>query len=320
MRVLVTGGSGYIGAHLVRLLLARGDTVAVVDDLVGGSSDRIEGARIFQMDIAESEAITKLSSILTEEKIETVVHLAARKKIDESIERPLWYFQQNVGGMANLLAAMQEAAVASLVFSSTAAVYAESGVPVIEESPTVPLNPYGQSKLVGEWMARAMSSSRSFKSTCLRYFNVAGAQSPELGDSAVTNLIPMVIERILEGKPPLIFGDDYSTPDGTCVRDFVHVQDVAEAHLVAIDNLSTSMRGNSIYNLGTGKGTSVRQVVDAVLKISGSALVPEVSSRRIGDIPKVIASVEKIRAELGWKSRFDLDDIVSSAWEAQQRV
>lgn len=318
MRVLVTGGTGYIGAHVVRLLQQRGDRVVVADDVVTGDASRIGDAPLVRLNLATDGAPTALEQTLREHEIDSVIHLAARKQVGESVERAAWYYQQNVGGLANLLLAMEASDVGRLVFSSSAAVYGPSDGPITEDGETRPVNPYGETKLVGEMLTRAATVALGLQSASLRYFNVAGAGWPELGDPAALNLVPMVFERLDAGEAPVIFGDDYNTPDGTCVRDYVHVMDVAEAHLAVLDWLATTEPGHHLFNIGTGRGVSVRQMVNAVITETGLSSTPVVESRRPGDPDSVVASVARIRETLGWSSTRDLDDMVRSAWEAHR--
>jgi UDP-glucose 4-epimerase len=314
--ILVTGGAGYIGGHVVAALRERGDEVVVVDDLSAGRAERIPGVRIEQIDLAAAGAATALADVLRDARVDGVIHLAARKRVDESVERPLWYHEQNGGGTLAVLEAATAAGVGRVVFSSTAAVYASSDEPVTEDSPTVPANPYGETKLTGEWMLRAQAATGALRGVSLRYFNVAGAASPELADAKGGNVVPMVLDRIEAGEAPRVFGDDYPTRDGTCVRDYIHVSDVATAHLAALDALSEGP-AYRVYNIGTGTGTSVRELVDALLEVAGSSLEPVVEPRRAGDPAVVVADASRIRTELGWQPRHDLADIVGSAWRAR---
>ena len=321
MSVLVTGGAGYIGSHVVRLLQERGQDVVVVDDLSNGSASRVGGAPVVELDLAADAAPARLVEAAREHGVDAVIHFAARKQVGESVARPAWYWRQNVGGTANLLLAMEEAGVRKLVFSSSAATYGAPATDVVrEDGPAEPINPYGQTKLVGEWMARAAGTAWGLRSADLRYFNVAGAGWPDLGDPAVMNLVPMVFDRLERGLAPAVFGDDYPTPDGTCIRDYVHVLDLARAHLAALDHLDAEERPHDVFNVGTGTGASVREVLDEVRRVTGRDLEPEVHPRRPGDPPKLVADVTRIGEVLGWKATEDLHSIVSSAWEAWRAV
>lgn len=316
MRIMVTGGSGYIGAHCVRALIERGDLVLVTDDVVTGSLDRIPGVPVICLDLAATGAADVLETALREHRIDAVIHFAARKQVGESVTRPAWYFQQNIGGLANLLLAMESAGTDRLVFSSSAAVYGDVEGAVDEGHPTRPISPYGATKLAGEELIAAAAAAWPLRAASLRYFNVGGSGSAELGDTEAFNLIPMVMERLEAGLAPRIFGDDYATPDGTCVRDYVHVTDVAEAHLAVLDALDPAP-GNTILNIGTGRGTSVREMIDAIQSVAGSNLPAVVEPRRPGDPDAVVADVGRVRAAAGWTARFGLNDIVRSAWESR---
>lgn len=319
MTTLVTGGTGYIGAHIVDLLRGQGQSVVIVDDIVTGIEERVPGVPIERLDLSEDATVVRLRELMIEHDVDEVVHLAARKQVGESVQRPAWYFKQNLGGLANLLAAMGEAGVSRLVFSSSAAVYGNgAGVPLLETDETLPVNPYGETKLVGEWMIRDEAASRSLRAISLRYFNVAGAARPELADRAVLNLIPMVFQKLAEGENPVIFGDTYDTADGTCVRDFIHVADLADAHLAALSRLHEQADGFDVFNVGTGRGYSVRDVVKEIAVVSGTDVHPSVEAPRPGDPDSVVADVDKIGRVLGWSATRSLTDMVSSAWSAQE--
>lgn len=317
---MVTGGAGYIGAHVVRLLQQRGDEVVVVDDLATGRADRIAGTPVIQLDLTSDRAVGVLEGTLREHAVEAVIHFAARKQVGESVDRPAWYYQQNIGALANVLLALRGSAVTRMVFSSSAAVYGAAAVQAgltDESSPTHPISPYGETKLAGEWLLSSAARTSGLRAASLRYFNVAGAGWPELGDTAVLNLVPMVFEQLRRGLAPVIFGDDYDTPDGTCLRDYVHVLDVAEAHLATLDRLQRP--GNRIYNLGTGVGSSVREVVDEILRVADVKIAPRIAPRRPGDPARVVAAVDRIREEIGWVARFGLSEVVASAWDVYRR-
>jgi UDP-glucose 4-epimerase len=303
----------------VGALVERGDSVVVVDDLVTGRKSRISQIPIVHADLASETSISILIDTLRNHDIEAVIHFAARKQVGESVARPAWYYQQNVGGLANLLIAMEAAGVPKLVFSSSAAVYGQANGSIDEAHAAQPINPYGETKLVGEQLIRAAASAWGLSAASLRYFNVAGAGSAELADTKALNLVPIVFEAIDAGVAPVILGDDYDTIDGTCVRDYVHVVDVAEAHLATLGWLDGSA-GNSIFNIGTGVGTSVRQMIDEIAVVSGLALHPEVRERRVGDPAAVVATVESIQSATGWQARFGLAEIVRSAWDSHQEL
>ncbi|MCI1220150.1 MAG: UDP-glucose 4-epimerase GalE [Bifidobacterium sp.] len=320
MTVLVTGGCGYIGAHVVHALHKAKQRVVVVDDLSYGKPTRIEGARLYGMDIAAPGAGERLAQILRDEKVDAVIHFAARKQVGESVEKPLWYYQQNLGGMLNVLTGMVGADVKKLVFSSSAATYGVPPVDVVPEDvvPMLPINPYGQTKLFGEWMARACENRYDIRFCALRYFNVAGCGPVELEDPAILNLIPMLLDKLSQGKAPAIFGDDYPTEDGTCVRDYIHVSDLADAHIAALHYLDRDERKYDAFNVGTGEGTSVRQIVDELRAVTGLPFTESVRPRRAGDPPHLIGSPKRINEEMGWHAQYGVHDIVQSSWDAWQ--
>ncbi len=319
MSIMVTGGAGYIGAHVVRLLQERGEEVVVVDDLSTGRADRIGDATLVELDVAGGDAQQLLEDVMREREVTGVIHFAARKQVGESVARPAWYYQQNVTGLANVVAAMESTGADRLIFSSSAAVYGMPDVEVVtEDTEPRPINPYGETKLVGEWLIADAARAWGLRSASLRYFNVAGAGWPELGDPAVLNLVPMVLDRLERGERPKIFGDDYPTPDGTCIRDYIHVLDLAHAHLAALDHLDDAADGATVLNVGTGRGASVREVVDELGRVSGLDVTPDVEPRRAGDPPRLVASVERIGEVLGWRASNGLPEIIESAWEAWQ--
>jgi UDP-glucose 4-epimerase len=313
--VCVTGGAGYIGAHIVRQLQEAGHEVLVVDALAHGDASGLHGAELLQLDLADTASQPRLQAAL--DGCEAVIHVAARKQVGESVARAAWYYQQNVGGMANLLMAMEAQGVGRLVFSSSAAVYGQpdSGR-VPEDADLAPINPYGSTKLVGEWMTRDAGRAWGLRSANLRYFNVAGAGWEDLGDPAALNLIPMVFQRLDDDARPAIFGTDYPTPDGTCVRDYVHVMDVASAHLTALDYLEGDDRPFDSFNVGTGTGYSVRQVVDVIGEVTGLDVTPDIQPRRPGDPAVLVGDTARIEEVFGWRARYGLGQIVDSAWLA----
>ena len=319
MTVLVTGGAGFIGSHVVRLLTARGDEVVIVDDLVTGLRARVPNVPLIHMDLADTDAQQVLEVVMRDHRVTRVIHFAGRKQVAESVARPAWYFQQNIASLANLIMAMENARVNQLVFSSSAAVYgASEGHALAEIEPLSPINPYGESKLIGEWLISNAVRSLGLRASSLRYFNVGGAGWPELGDSAVLNLVPMVMERLNAGLAPVIFGDDYDTADGTCIRDYVHVLDLAEAHLATLDSLRLGDARHDIYNVGTGLGSSVREMITEIIAISNVNVSPTILDRRVGDPAVVVADVRKIAQAIGWSTRFNTSDIIESAWDSNR--
>ena len=317
MSVLVTGGAGYIGSHVVRLLHERSESVLVVDDLSSGLHERIGSSAFLQLDLSAPDAQQKLVQAIKDHGVTSVIHLAAKKQVGVSVQQPELYYEQNIGGMANLLAAMRETGVDRLVFSSSAATYGMPDVTSVNEDQVCnPINPYGETKLIGEWMSANASRAWGLRAANLRYFNVAGAGWPELADTAVMNLVPIVFAAIKAGKAPVVFGDDYPTADGSCIRDYVHVHYLAEAHISALDYLERDDRAFSTFNVGTGQGSSVFEVLAEVKRASGVDFEIEIQGRRAGDPPSLCADVSRIENELGWKAKRGLAEIVDSAWAA----
>ena len=315
MKLLVTGGAGYIGSHVVRIAEQSGAKVTVVDDLSTGLTKRID-CELVTLELSKDSAVAELTKLLTSTKFDAVIHLAARKQVGESVEQPERYYRDNVGGLANLLLAMRATETKRLVFSSSAATYGMPDVDAVNEDyPGKPINPYGETKLVGEWMVRA-AAVWGLRGVNLRYFNVAGTGYPDLADTAALNLIPIAIGQIRAGKNPVVFGDDYDTPDGSCIRDYVHVQDLAAAHLRAVQYLDQENREFDTFNVGTGTGASVFEVLQELQRASGIDFKIEVGQKRAGDPPRLVADVSRISKALGFSCEQDLSAIVKSAWDA----
>lgn len=308
---LITGGAGYIGAHVVRALQESGRSVVVLDDLSTGHVDRIAaGVPFVQASVLDAPSVR---DALREYSVDGVVHLAAKKAVGESVEQPLRYYRENVTGVISLLEAMRDEGVHNLVYSSSAAVYGEPPwSPIREETPCAPLSPYGETKLIGEWMIRDAAAAQRLSWAALRYFNVAGAGAPELRDTSVNNLIPMVFAALDRGEAPQVFGSDYPTPDGSCIRDYIHVSDLADAHVAAAAYCEAG-EAQDIFNVGTGEGASVWEVMAAVSEAIGRDVSAVAVARRPGDPPELVASADRIAGVLGWQARRDLAEMVSSA-------
>jgi UDP-glucose 4-epimerase len=312
MTWLLTGGAGYIGSHIACELLATGRDVVVLDDLSTGYPHRLPPAvPLIRASVLDREAVVRA---LLRHRITGVIHLAAKKSVSESVARPGYYHEQNVVGLRRLLEAMRAVDVTRLVFSSSAAVYGNAPTDVIDETTlTTPISPYGATKLTGERLVRRAGLDTGMRSLALRYFNVAGAGALHLGDTSVANLIPMAFHALDQGRRPQIFGADYPTPDGSCVRDYIHVADVADAHVAAAQHLEQH-HASDVYNIGRGVGVSVKEVLHMVMRITGHSFEPKVVSRRPGDPPFVVARTAAIEAALGWTARRDLRAMVTSAW------
>jgi UDP-glucose 4-epimerase len=294
-------------------MVEDGKPVVVLDDLSTGDAGRLpEGVPLVTGSTLDGPLVER---VLREHNVTGVLHIAAKKQVGESVERPLHYYRENVEGLRVVLEAAVAAGVSRFLLSSSAAVYGMPDVELVtEDTPCVPMSPYGETKLVGEWLIRDVAAAHGLAYANLRYFNVAGAASPELGDPTALNIVPMVFERIEAGLPPRIFGADYDTPDGTTIRDYIHVGDIASAHVAAARRLERDEHAALTLNIGRGEGVSVRELVDRILEHTGSDLVPEITPRRAGDAARSIASADRIKAELGWSAQYDIADMVASAW------
>jgi len=316
MPILVTGGAGYIGSHTVRELLKNNNEVIVLDNLEKGHKQAIEGIRLEIGDLRDKDFV---NNVFTKNDISCVIHFAGYIEVGESVKEPLKYYHNNVISTLNLLSAMRDTGVRNIVFSSTAAVYGEpESTPITEEQNTKPTNPYGATKLCVENILKYAHRAHNIKYIALRYFNASGAdESGEIGEAhqPESHLIPIVLQTILgKREKVMIFGDDYSTSDGTCVRDYIHVNDLADAHILAMNKLSDNCISN-VYNLGNGRGFSVKQVIDTVKEVTGSNVEYAITDRRSGDPAILIASSDKAKRELGWHpQRQNLRTIVQTAW------
>ncbi|MGW4751099.1 UDP-glucose 4-epimerase GalE [Streptomyces chartreusis] len=314
MTWLITGGAGYIGAHVARAMTGAGERVLVLDDLSAGYPARLpEDVPLVEGSSLDGDLLKR---VFAEHSVTGVVHLAARKQVGESVAQPTRYYRENVGGLTTLLEAVAEAGIKRFLFSSSAAVYGNPDVDLItEDTECAPVNPYGETKLAGEWLVRAAGRAHGISTVCLRYFNVAGAASPELADTGVFNIVPMVFDRLTRGEAPRIFGDDYPTPDGTCVRDYIHVADLAEAHLAAARRLGEPDAGGDLtVNIGSGEGVSVRELITVIGEVSGDRRPAVVEPRRPGDAPRAVASAAVAAEQLGWTARRGVREMVESAW------
>ncbi len=319
--ILVTGAAGYIGSVITEHLALRGDTPVALDDFSQGHWDALApGVEVVQADLADPQAVEQ---VFSGRAMEAVVHMAAVSLVSESMRQPVRYYQQNVANLLPLLDVMQRHGCRRLVLSSTAAVYGEPvAVPISEDCPLAPINPYGWSKLMCEQILadvqRARGEAGGFEFVSLRYFNVAGAtQRCAEMHHPETHLIPRVLEVALGIRPNLeLYGTDYPTPDGTCIRDYIHVEDLAEAHVLALDH---TCRASGIYNLGNNRGYSVREVVDCAERVTGRRIPLVAHPRRPGDPPQLVASYRRAKAELGWQPRRGLEEIIASSWQWRMR-
>jgi UDP-glucose 4-epimerase len=317
MTWLITGGAGYIGAHVARAMAGAGERVVALDDLSAAVPARLPSdVPLVKGSTLDGDVLRR---VFAEHEVSGVVHLAARKQVAESVAQPTRYYRENVGGLVTLLEAVAGAGIGRFLFSSSAAVYGNPDVGLItEDTPCAPVNPYGETKLTGEWLVRAAGHAHGIATVCLRYFNVAGAAEPELADTGVFNIVPMVFDRLTRDEAPRIFGDDYPTPDGTCMRDYIHVADLAEAHLAAARRLDGGAGGDLTVNIGRGEGVSVRELITVIGEVAGDRRTPVVEGRRPGDAPRAVASADRAREELGWSARRGVREMVESAWRGWQ--
>jgi UDP-glucose 4-epimerase len=314
---LVTGGAGYIGSHVVHALLEAGIDPVVIDDLSSGVESFVpERVPFVRGTLLDGDLVEQT---LRDHAVEGVIHLAGFKYAGVSVQRPLHTYQQNNTATVTQLEAMGRAGVDKMVFSSSAATYGTPDVDLVtEETPTNPESPYGETKLVGEWLLRDAARAQDLHHTSLRYFNVVGSGSPDLFDTSPHNLFPIVFDMLYRGETPRINGDDYNTPDGTCVRDYLHVADLALAHVEAARALADGRTLERVYNLGSGEGVSVRQIMDAIREVTAIDFEPEIRERRAGDPARIVANGDLAARDLGWQMRHSLRDMVESAWQARK--
>jgi UDP-glucose 4-epimerase len=314
-RILVTGGAGYIGSHTTLQLLDAGYDVVVVDNLSRGHREAVDPARLREVDVLDTEGLVE---VMREKPCDAVIHFAAYIAVGESMQVPEVYFRNNTAGSLSLLTAMLRAGVGKIVFSSTAAVYGmPEHVPIPESEPRAPVNAYGDTKVMVERLLEWFDQIHGMRSVCLRYFNASGADPKgRAGEDhePETHLIPLLFRAIQTGKPITLFGDDYATPDGTCIRDYIHVTDLAQAHIAAVEALCAGGESKK-YNVGTGHGFSVKEVLNAVEQVTGRKVPFVMGSRRDGDPPLLVADSTRLQQELGWNPQYsDLHRIVETAW------
>lgn len=319
-KILVTGGAGYIGSTTAHLLARRGYHVAVLDDLSRGHAHNVRDLPFHKLTLLETAGVADL---LRRESVDAVVHFAAYIAVGESTQKPELYFSNNVGGSLSLLNAMNQTGVKRLVFSSTAAVYGMPDVvPIPESAPFAPINPYGESKVTVERVLGWLDQYSGLRSIALRYFNACGSDpETDYGEEhdPETHLIPLLFRAVNTGQPITIFGDDYDTPDGTCIRDYIHVVDLAEAHVLALETLLAGGHSNA-FNVGTGSGHSVMEVVRAVEQVTGRKVPYKIGPRREGDPPSLVANSGKLQGMLGWRPKFpELADMVATAWTFESK-
>lgn len=312
MTWLLTGGAGYIGSHVLREMLKAGIPAVVFDDLSTGDPRRVPAhVPLVTGSVLDERALT---GAIRDHHITGVIHLAGKKSVPESVEVPLRYYRENVAGAMTLLEAMVAERVSRLVFSSSAAVYGSSDVELVTETaPTQPDSPYGRSKLMAEWMIRDAAVAAGMSCISLRYFNVVGCADPALAEYHGSNLFPLVFAALQNGQRPLVFGNDYATRDGSCVRDYIHVEDLASAHVAAVHRVS-SATVDDVVNVGCGEGHTVLEVLAAIASATGLDTTPTILQRRPGDPASMVAATDRAQAVLGWKARLTLKDMVESGW------
>jgi UDP-glucose 4-epimerase len=309
---LLAGGAGYIGAHVARALRSAGHPVVLLDDLSTGSLDRVGDLHLIEASVLDNPEAT--AARMLEHHVTGIVHLAARKSVPESLVKPQQYYEVNVVGTLRLMEAAVLAGVTQLIYSSTAAVYGTVPErPITEEDNTDPANPYGESKLAAEWIVRRMAEACGMTWTALRYFNAAGCAVGIRGDDTAPNLIPRAISHVMNGNPVRVFGGDWPTPDGSSIRDYVHVEDLADAHCAAVRYMENSGHGAGVLNVGSGCGVSVYEVLETLSRLSDRSVRRVIASRRPGDVAAVVADVSRIKSMLDWNARHDLDSIVRSS-------
>jgi UDP-glucose 4-epimerase len=316
---MVTGGAGYIGSHVVRELQNAGISVVVLDNLSTGVRGFVPADVPFvEVDLLDTASVR---GALAEHSVTGVIHIAGFKFAGISVEKPLHTYQQNVTAMMSLLQAMEAEGVGKIVFSSSSSVYgnAASGL-VTEDDPFNPTSPYGESKVIGEWLLRNQGVASGLVHTSLRYFNVVGSGEPTLPDVSPYNLFSMVFAGLENNRLPVIFGDDYDTPDGTCIRDYIHVADLAAAHVGAAQRMDQGKSIEPAYNLGSGTGTSVAEMMAAISRVTGIEFSAEIGPRRAGDPARVVASGEKASRDIGWAMTQSLEDMIQSAFEARKNL